>query len=136
MSVKEVTFYRVECDAEGCTVSTEDMGDYAAWADPGAALDEWGREGEARSFDDGRTLCREHAQPYVCVGCEAESTVPLEVVEDDDRLCPKCADDWHQPCGVSGSTSFGVYCAHHGGRMEDGSDRCFVAIKHGMEWPS
>lgn len=82
MSVREVTMYRVECDAEGCTDSPQDASDYFAWAEAGTALDEaanadWyvGEFGE---------LCWEHAPRCTC---------GVTIRDDDDSpngLCEDC----------------------------------------------
>lgn len=41
MTVRAVTYYLVDCDADGCKTTTGDLGDYSAWGDPGDALDQW-----------------------------------------------------------------------------------------------
>lgn len=41
MSVQRVDFYKVACDHPACTISTADLGEYAAWAEPEHATGEW-----------------------------------------------------------------------------------------------
>lgn len=69
MSIREVTYYEVVCDFEGCGTKTGDMGgDFSAFSDHGWALDDW-INGDGY-FHDGVTLCAEHA-PMDCDECEA-----------------------------------------------------------------
>lgn len=88
MSIREVTYYEVVCDFEGCGTKTGDMGgDFSAFSDLAAlaervglsyatvrsmrsrwALDDW--INGAGYFHDGVTLCAEHA-PMDCDECEA-----------------------------------------------------------------
>ena len=37
--IREVTMYRVECDADGCDDSTSEHSDFFAWSEAGTALD-------------------------------------------------------------------------------------------------
>lgn len=62
MSIREVTYYEVVCDFEGCCTMG---GDFSAFS---WALDDW-INGDGY-FHDGVTLCAEHA-PMDCDECEA-----------------------------------------------------------------
>ena len=84
MSIKEVTYYQIECDEPNCERCTGD-GEFSAWGDAGAALDDW-RDGDGVFTEDGRTFCEEH-RPPVCVDCDA--TVDLtEDVPGGELFCP------------------------------------------------
>lgn len=92
MSVREVTMYKVVCDAAGCTYETNDFSDFAAWGNEGAAEDEW-RDSDHQVTDDGKHFCDNHR---VAECCNCGSSVV--VVNDDpptngDWYCYKCGSD-------------------------------------------
>jgi len=84
MSVNEVTYYEVSCDEPGCGTETGDLGDYSAWSNRGAALDQW-LDADGQYLPDGSTYCESHRKPQ-CDECE--EFVPV----DEDRLCTSCRD--------------------------------------------
>jgi hypothetical protein len=60
MSVREVIFYEVACDAPDCTVTTADLGgEYAAWKTDDAAIDEW-EDGDGVVTEHGKAYCPKH----------------------------------------------------------------------------
>lgn len=73
MSIVPKTFYAVECDEPGCSVTTADLGDFAAWADAGSAETEWVEAGGELVDRNGGTrhFCEEHAS-----ACEDEDDEP------------------------------------------------------------
>lgn len=65
MSLRPVTFYQVECDHPECDHCTADYGDYAAWADPEQASEDWKGDNQIIDVDseDGLEsiyLCDDH----------------------------------------------------------------------------
>lgn len=74
MSVREVTFYEVHCDRDGCPVKSGDLDDYSAWADRSDALEQWAQHDGWVSPDGTRTLCPEH-RPMICAACDEEAVV-------------------------------------------------------------
>lgn len=85
MAVNAVTYYEVQCDftsPEGvrCSTKTGDMGDFSAWADDGAAIDQW-RDFGTYNYETGEAFCEEHAPK--CPGCG----IPLDDDEHEDD-CP------------------------------------------------
>jgi hypothetical protein len=91
MSVKAVTYYTVECDAEGCTTALGDLGgDYAAWADDGSAIEDWtNSDGLILDDGDGECLCPKHAEAYRwCEHCGDERTKGRDA--NGDAICAAC----------------------------------------------
>lgn len=85
MGLETVEMYKVVCDYPDCGVETQEFGEYMAWGDHGAAIDEWvNAEGQ---FHEGRALCPSHAKPF-CYGCDEW----VDEVNDDD-ICARCAED-------------------------------------------
>lgn len=86
MSIKEETYYRVECDHDGCTTDTSDLGDFSAWGDRGVASDEWA-ECAQRIDIDGETkhYCEKHQLPQ-CGECDEPGNP-----DHPDELCDACA---------------------------------------------
>ena len=87
MSLKSAPYYWIECDHPGCGARSTEGGDYAAWADHGAAYD------EATSRDwycpsGGPDLCEEHAPPFCC-NCSEVATTEHE----GDDYCDDCLAD-------------------------------------------
>lgn len=82
MSVREVTFFEVVCDADGCGTKTGDLGgDFSAWADHSQALSDWESYNGGYDPETGKTYCPDHVEK--CPECEA---YPLIEGHDDD--CP------------------------------------------------
>lgn len=51
MSLNPVTFYLVECDYPECDHCTGDYGDYASWADPEQAREDWAGDNQVIEYD-------------------------------------------------------------------------------------
>lgn len=72
VSVREVTMYRVECDADGCSASPQNGSEYVAWSDTDGALsvldpyegDNWDWYRGVRGH-----YCPEHAPTCLRDGC-------------------------------------------------------------------
>ena len=63
MSTHQVTYYEIHCDEPGCDLKTVDLGgDYSAWADAGAADEEW-QSSDAQSLKGDRHYCEKHRKP-------------------------------------------------------------------------
>lgn len=94
MSVREVAYYEVACDHEGCGVTTGDKGDYSAWSDRDGAVEDWeGSEGWV-SKDGARAFCEEHRPPS-CAECgETEGLIEKQGTGGDLW----CAE--HVPCEI------------------------------------
>lgn len=68
MTVKEATYYYVQCDGPGCEFKTGDTGsDYSAWGDSGAAADDW-ECSDLQSTAEGKHYCDAHRLP-MCADC-------------------------------------------------------------------
>jgi hypothetical protein len=59
MSVKTEDYYSIICDYPGCKTTAQEGGDYSAWADVGAAIDE-AENGEWLCIDGGGEYCPSH----------------------------------------------------------------------------
>lgn len=57
--IESVTMYRLICDWPGCEESAQEGGDYYAWSDAGAAVDEASGAGW-REGCDGSWFCEAH----------------------------------------------------------------------------
>ena len=94
MSIKEVTYFTVECDAGNCGKTLGDLGgDYSAWADEWMAVEEWtNHDGLVLTEDvDGKALCPDHAKDYLwCDQCGDKRTTDRDA--DDSPICPACAE--------------------------------------------
>lgn len=91
MSVKEVTYWTVECDEEGCGVTLGDLGgEYSAWADEGVAAEDWtNSDGLILHESDDKALCPKHAEAYRwCEHCGDQRTTGRD--ENGDAICGKC----------------------------------------------
>lgn len=88
MSVRTVTYYQLECDEPGCGTTTSELGDYSAWADHGAAIEEW-FDNDGVELEDGRTFCVGHGEKHRCAECREPSNA-LVVGEDEVRRCAHC----------------------------------------------
>jgi hypothetical protein len=84
MSIKEATYYYVECDAAGCGARTGDMGEYSAWSDHGVALDEWVSGDGYHDDKTGQSFCGDH-WPTLCVECE--DAIATGVDADGEVAC-------------------------------------------------
>lgn len=82
MVVKSKPYYWIECDE--CGASSGEIGDFAAWSDSGAAIDE-AVSAEWFIGDDGEHKC------YSCAPKCAECGYVL----DSDRTCSSSVD--HEP---------------------------------------
>lgn len=104
MSVKEATYYFVQCDGPDCNFATEDMGgDHSAWAEADGAVEEW-ECSDYQSTADGKHYCDQHRLPQ-CADCDRTDGL----VNDDpdgesgDWWCPEhleTAPEYEAPPGV------------------------------------
>jgi len=63
MSIKQATFYAIQCDYPGCTYDTSDLGEYSAWMHLSDAVEEWQSADMLivkNGPDDKRFYCDEH----------------------------------------------------------------------------
>lgn len=90
MSVKPVTFYRVECDEPDCGRVTQDLGEYAAWGNASDALDQWRDWGGVKT-PAGLTYCEEHARGKVCDEDNDHDTADLAETPDG-FWCKACRE--------------------------------------------
>lgn len=89
MSIKEATYYQVHCDEPGCDWKTGDDGaDYAAWAEPSQASDDWTDGDGVASLDGKWHYCAEHVQGRICADCGHVGPDLAEI--DGEYLCDKC----------------------------------------------
>lgn len=91
MSLREVTYYQVACDQEGCTVDTDSLSsDYSAWSDRNGAEEEW-QDDDHMIVGDGRHFCVDHRRGHECDHCDwtGDGATPA----DDCWLCPSCAKE-------------------------------------------
>ena len=100
MSIKEVTYYRVQCDYPGCFIDTEDIDDnYSAFMQAGCAEDSWECSDcqtiSGYGTESDRHYCVEHRVPE-CVAC-----FRLGVLQDSggDFWCGQCDDSLEE--GIS-----------------------------------
>lgn len=91
MSIREVTMYKVVCDAAGCKVETNDHSDFAAWSEPDGAAADW-NDADQQTTDDGKHFCDEHRVP-TCCGCDSAIVVVNDDPPNGDWYCYKCASD-------------------------------------------
>lgn len=89
MTLKTPTMYAIECDEPGCKAATEDLGEFSAWSDHGAAEDQW-RDHDGIILKDGRHYCDGHRDGRMCDYCESEDDVQ---VVDDESLCVTHRDE-------------------------------------------
>lgn len=98
MGVIEVTFYKGECDHNGCKADPMDEDEYAAWGDPSQVIESaQNADWYTATAPDGTPilLCRDHAPVCSCIGCEACKTYPdgnCKVRLLDDEWDGKCED--------------------------------------------
>ena len=77
MSLKSAPYYWIECDHPGCGARSTEGGDYAAWADHGAAYDEAVNEDWHVSPSGSGDYCHHHA-PDLCCACDEVATTEHE----------------------------------------------------------
>ena len=110
MTMQSAPYYWLTCDQEGCTARSTDDGEYAAWADHGAARDEAVESGwVAIDGPGGGELyyCETHSKGRACTECDE---APGEGSEERDGMCRACWDEWLRqraegaPAGGTAST--------------------------------
>lgn len=90
MTIREVTFYQVQCDQSGCTETTETLGgDYSAWGNTSGAEDDW-VNAEGQATEDGKHFCEQHRVPECC-DCGSTAVVVNDAPDGSgDWYCEKC----------------------------------------------
>jgi hypothetical protein len=90
MALKEVTYYQIECDYEGCGEATDTQmtSDYSAFSDHGSAHDEWIACGHYAG-EDGSHYCAEHS-PSPCVDDECSEDCAACASGDLELMCGDC----------------------------------------------
>lgn len=92
MSVQRVDFYKVACDHPACTISTADLGEFAAWGEPEHATGEWTDSGRqelrydviARVVPEVTWLTVEERTTHVLIHLCDEHAIAL--YDEDDGL--------------------------------------------------
>ena len=92
--IREVTYYRVVCDASDCKASPQDDSDYTAWASPDGALDDM-HDCEDWYTDGSQHLCDEHAPICAKPDCQVKLS--------DAEFGAFCED--HPPSKVSSGSA-------------------------------
>ena len=82
--IREVTMYRVECDADGCDESPQEGSDYYAWLQPDVPLDE-ARDSGWYIGEFGE-FCDDHVPRCPCGGwIRGDDDAPNGLCEDCDE---------------------------------------------------
>lgn len=128
MSIREVTYYQIECDYPGCDFATGDNGSeyYSAWDSAGGAEGEWRYDGGITA-DDGKHLCEEHSTEYMCLECgeDFSQPVPQRPDHDGERWCDKCVTGRDKPCKyLAPPARYYSGCATHNSRMSEHDTVC------------
>lgn len=93
MSVKEVTYYVVECDARGCD-QRADGGEYTAWDCPEGATNEAECLDWAVVKSKGEHYCPDHLD-RACIECGETEGIELAPEYPEGDGWPYCAE--HRP---------------------------------------
>lgn len=115
MTIEHVTMYRVVCDEPDCGISTPDLGDFTAWDEDRAAVDQW--EDVEGLAVGGKHFCPFHAPAHLCDYCGNEYEQRVE------GRCAQCRIALDRECEFLGArTSDGAgFCSVHGGAMSGDS---------------
>lgn len=109
--IEPVTYYKVRCDWPDCRVSTESLGgEYSAWSDSGAAVDEWVNDDGVVLEKSQHAFCHEHSLFFRCPEC-GEMAVTFM------GLLPDVSPMWNTSTAGGTMTTNGV-------RLPDGTWRC------------
>lgn len=87
MSVREVTMYRVVCDAPDCKSSPQDDAEFFAWADAGSAIADT-EDHDGWYVGDFGHFCEYHLPRCPDCGSEAHRDYWL----NDDGRCDDCTE--------------------------------------------
>ena len=103
MSIKEVTYYFIQCDAPDCTFKTGDNNsDYSAWSDIDGALTDWNCA-DLQSTAEGKHYCDTH-RVNECGDCDRTEGLVNDADDDSgDWWCPEhleTAPEYEAPAGV------------------------------------
>lgn len=60
--IREVTYYQFVCDFPGCEVTAQEDGEFSAWGEESAALDDAARNDWLEDRDGERLYCRGHTE--------------------------------------------------------------------------
>lgn len=100
MSIKEVIYYQVVCDAPDCGFATSDLGhEFSAWSDQDGALADWDCS-DRQATAEGKHFCDDHRIP-VCADCD--KTEGLTQDADEEWWCPEHLEtqpEHEAPAGV------------------------------------
>lgn len=102
MSIREVTYYFIQCDHPDCTYKTGDTNsDYSAWSDRDGAETDW-EYADLQSTADGKHYCDAHRKPE-CADCDRTEGLIHDAEESGEWWCPEhreTAPEYEAPSGV------------------------------------